>query len=318
VSAGRGRTAPDPAPPFFIVGSARSGTTLLHSMLDCHSEVAIPPETHLVGRSLRPARPCIRNGRVADWEGFAAAVRANPSMAPLMEFLPAEPPPEPPSLRGVLDGVFAGYARSRGNRRWGEKTPHHLWFWRDLDAIFTDARYLVVARDGRDVACSLSEVEWSSGDPLVNAARWKVEWRKAIRLLEEAGERAHRVFYEDLVAEPEPVLRGVCAFLGLDFEPALLEGFAGNRDVIHDRERDWKARNLTALTAESVGRHRRDLSPHLVRRLDCLLERELRESGRYAIDSRPLGAAAALLLKARAMAGLARELAGKRRRGRRG
>ena len=33
----------------FIVGSPRSGTTLLRFMLDAHSDLAIPPETGFVG-----------------------------------------------------------------------------------------------------------------------------------------------------------------------------------------------------------------------------------------------------------------------------
>ncbi|HWL65514.1 MAG TPA: sulfotransferase, partial [Actinomycetota bacterium] len=37
-----------PGPPFFIVGSARSGTTLLRLMLNAHRSVAVPPESRFV------------------------------------------------------------------------------------------------------------------------------------------------------------------------------------------------------------------------------------------------------------------------------
>jgi hypothetical protein len=35
----------DPAPPFFILGSHGSGSTLLRLMLDSHERLAVPPET---------------------------------------------------------------------------------------------------------------------------------------------------------------------------------------------------------------------------------------------------------------------------------
>src|SRR6185369_11947595 len=60
----------------FIVGSPRSGTTLLRFMLDSHPELAIPPETgflvlgeHLIGECALPDR-------------FADAVTAFPPEAP--------------------------------------------------------------------------------------------------------------------------------------------------------------------------------------------------------------------------------------------
>ena len=34
--------------PFFVVGTDRSGTTLLRMMLDSHPDLAIPPETHFI------------------------------------------------------------------------------------------------------------------------------------------------------------------------------------------------------------------------------------------------------------------------------
>jgi hypothetical protein len=299
------------SPPVFLVGSARSGTTLLHSMLHSHSELAIPPETHLVRRSLRRARRFVCGGRIVCWEAFVAVLRANPYLEPLLPYLPAGPLA---SVREVVEAMFVGFARSRGKRRWGEKTPHHLWYWRDLDRLFPESRFLVMVRDGRDVACSLSRMGWSSASPLVNAARWKAEWLLASRLLRTVGERALRVKYEDLVLDAELVLNRVCGFLGLRFEPAMVEGFSMNLDVIHDREWGWKAKNVGALSAGSIGRHRKDLSTAELRRVESLIRRELREAGPYDCDSRPLDAPAAFLVHLGSMVGFALELARRRLR----
>jgi len=48
---GRGSSAGPPAP--FIVGVARSGTTLLRLMLDAHPQLAIPPETHFIPKLIK-------------------------------------------------------------------------------------------------------------------------------------------------------------------------------------------------------------------------------------------------------------------------
>ena len=45
--------------PFFIVGSSRSGSTLLRLMLDSHSRIAIPSETWYIA-ALLEAFPCDR------------------------------------------------------------------------------------------------------------------------------------------------------------------------------------------------------------------------------------------------------------------
>jgi thioester reductase-like protein len=43
--------------------------------------------------------------------------------------------------------------------------------------------------------------------------------------------RCHRIAYESLVTRPEPVLRELCEFLGLPFDPATLTPYAGDRMV---------------------------------------------------------------------------------------
>ena len=43
-------------PPFFIVGSGRSGNTLLRAVLTGHSKVAIPPESYVLAKTIRRFR----------------------------------------------------------------------------------------------------------------------------------------------------------------------------------------------------------------------------------------------------------------------
>ena len=43
--------------PFFLVGVPRSGTTLLRLMLNMHSRLSIPPESHFIPQLARQLRP---------------------------------------------------------------------------------------------------------------------------------------------------------------------------------------------------------------------------------------------------------------------
>ena len=54
----------EPAP--FVVGAARSGTTLLRMMLDAHGELAMPFETQLLPELIDAQRPGRRRASSRD------------------------------------------------------------------------------------------------------------------------------------------------------------------------------------------------------------------------------------------------------------
>src|SRR4051812_2800803 len=64
-----GLDAPRPAPPIFIVGVPRSGTTLLSAMLGAHPRLVCGPETHFFHQFGR--RDPRAFGRRADWPKVA-------------------------------------------------------------------------------------------------------------------------------------------------------------------------------------------------------------------------------------------------------
>jgi hypothetical protein len=127
--------------------------------------------------------------------------------------------------------VLAGsLAFAQGKRRWGTKTPNALLRLAELAAVYPDSQVIHVIRDGRDSASSQARIDRS----LVQAA---LLWRTGIRNGRRAGpllgpERYLEVRLEELLSSPEEQMRRMCAFLGEDFDQALLQFHTTARERI--------------------------------------------------------------------------------------
>ena len=264
--------------PFFIVGSPRSGTTLLRNMLDAHPRLAVPPrESHWV-LGLAPRRVDRGRRRPRYWQPRRPLLRGRGE--PVLEEILCRSPvadwgvPEdevrqvvaergPASYAELVDAVFAAYARHHGKGRWGDKTPGFARHIPSLERLFPRARYIHVVRDGREVAASLADIGWATS-PVVGAF-W---WRKHVRAARRAGvrigpHRFHELRLEDLVADPEGTLRLVAAALGEAYDPAMLDyaeaaaDLPGNPIHHHVAEpptaglRDWR-KGLSSRDQEAV------------------------------------------------------------------
>jgi Sulfotransferase family len=218
-------------PPLLILGVRRSGTTLLRVMLDRHSRLAVPDETYFVpqlaDRHLRrvDADDFLDDvRRVVEWELPLDKVRAR-----LRDGMP---------VGEAIGAVYAVYAEERGKSRWGDKTPMYMQNLRLLERLFPDALYVHLIRDGRDAALSFLELPrglvtetWMHPRSTADfACQWATEVPGARRLGERVGSRYLEVRYEELVDDVASVLRRVCDFAGLGYEPAMTD-YAGNIDV---------------------------------------------------------------------------------------
>ncbi len=214
--------------PTFLIGVYRSGTTLLRFILDSHSRIAVPPESNfLVG---------VADLYRSEWhrKGLAAVgVDADGLRQRLAEF-----------ASQILDD----YTVAKGKARWIDKTPAYVEVVDFLADLFGPrARFLMLYRHGLDVANSLA-VAAEKGTVFAGAARrYAEEYAQSPRLAYTrywvemcermlAFEAAHpgqclRLRYEDIVADPERVLRPVFEFLGEPWEPAVLD--------FHDKPHDF-------------------------------------------------------------------------------
>jgi hypothetical protein len=207
-----------------VLGVSRSGTTLLKAMLDAHSQLAIPSESYFLPQlwdrhGAQPERDAFvedlgRLERVREWGVDPEDVRA------LL--------PERPTFAEAIQSIYRLYAEARGKPRFGEKTPLYMQHLDVLERAFPDARYVHIVRDGRDAALSMLAM---TRKPRFNLSRprgvgdFACAWRREVRDAQRFG-RTHpylELRYEDLVEQPESHLREVCAFLGLEYEPGMLE-----------------------------------------------------------------------------------------------
>ena len=251
-------------PPLLVLGVRRSGTTLLRVMLDRHSQLAVPDESYFVpqlaDRHLRHVDPeefvddLSRIDTLAEWNVPLEKVRARLSERML--------------IGAAIGTVYAVYAEEQGKPRWGDKTPMYMQNLRLLERLFPDALFVHLIRDGRDAALSflsmpkglMTETWMQPRSVPAFAAQWRTEIKAARRLRSRVGDRYLEVRYEDLVVDVENVLRRICTFAGLPYEPQLAD-YAGSVDVSakpHQQSltrpptaglRDWRLQ----MTPEDVG-----------------------------------------------------------------
>ena len=208
-----------------VIGSPRSGTTLLRLMLDSHPDLAIPPETGF----LVPCAQVSGHGPGLR-RSFFHTITGHPSDAPVWrDFQISED-----TLRArlatiepftVADGIRAFYqlyASRFGKSRWGDKTPMYCLHPRSIEALLPEAHFVHIIRDGRDVALSLRPMWFSPGRDIETLA---AEWRRCVTTGRQQGSLCKHyleVRYERLVEDPREVLEGICEFLGLDYDERML------------------------------------------------------------------------------------------------
>jgi hypothetical protein len=205
--------------PIFIVGSGRSGTSLLRDMLCAHPDIAIPGESNFMptfyGAYGDPAGPDEARRLAARILNLHWVKKWNLPLTP--DDFAADR-----SFAAVVPRLYRCHATREGKARWGDKTPAYVSHIPLLAELFPGARFLHIVRDGRDVAMSF--VRHYAGPRNVHTAaeHWLRSVEEGRRAGEVLGPAAYlEIRYESLVSDPETVLRGVCAFLDAQYHEAM-------------------------------------------------------------------------------------------------
>jgi hypothetical protein len=130
----------------------------------------------------------------------------------------------PPNLRRPYRLLLERWAQHYGKSRWGEKTPGNLNAADLIMNMFPDARFIQLVRDPRAVVHSMQRVSFFPNDVIFNALNLRKSLTDGKTHLESSVPASQRmtVRYEDLVDDPVPLLRRICDFADLEYEPSML------------------------------------------------------------------------------------------------
>jgi hypothetical protein len=199
--------------PAFVLCTVRSGSTLLRVLLDSHTDIHAPHELHL-----RDLDVVLRKGY--------------PEVALDEVGLDAQ------RLRFLLwDRVLHRELAASGKRRFVNKTPSDVFIADDIAACWPDARFIFLLRHPGAIARSRQETR-----PQDSAQRNA----EMVRAYGDALERARQshagltLRYEDLAADPQRSTRVVCDFLGVPWQPQMLEYGRFDHGRLAAGLGDWK------------------------------------------------------------------------------
>jgi hypothetical protein len=256
--------------PILIMSSERSGSNLVRRMLGAHPDVAAPPPPHL-WRVLQPLLPYY--GPLGEERGWRLLLDDALAMTKVpashlkwkYELDVAEVTPwiRRRNLSGLLGALHDAYAAREKKQFWACK-ENNLFdhAFRILD-VYGEAKVIYLVRDGRDVACSIKKVPTHDQHAYFIAKEWREEQLKCISVWQDTqdGGRGRLLRYEELIADPEREVRALCEFLGLSFDPHMLE-FHEDRESKEDAQKTGFWKNLDKpVMQDNSAKFLRELQP---------------------------------------------------------
>lgn len=228
----------------FLICSERSGSNLIRVMMDSHRSVVAPPPLHIcrdiglnlhamsqLGRSSE-AWPALRRwmeNRLNRWHDDNLGTRVVTQLDEIEHL----------SMEQIIRTVYGNILLESGKDLIFIKENNIARSMFLILHIFPRAKFVFQVRDARDYMVSARERRSNSlGNKFGSTKRALELWREdqmcGLNTLSLLGrERVFLQRYEDLIQDPERVLRSLTAFADIEFDPEMLE--------YHQNERSQKA-----------------------------------------------------------------------------
>ncbi len=255
--------------PVFIIGSSRSGTTLLQMIMNSHPNIAMYGEIHFFNEICGVLGGCEKKRKnICDFIDNdlrrAYHVHLLPKLDAVLDKVKDKLSDK--SFTGIefYIALMESFSELESKRRYGEKTNENIRYIAELFSIFPQSRIIHIVRDPRDVVSSMMSMPWASNDILANTLRWRAELSNVRKYKED--DRIFEIRYEDLIQNPEQICRSICDFIGEPFSPQMLEYDRKAKNYIVNEP--WKERTGKSLDNAAKQRWKRDLTSWQV----CVLQ----------------------------------------------
>lgn len=202
----------------FLVSQPRSGSTMLQHILAGQPQIHTTAEPWIMLHPIYALRS----------QGYEAEYDAQLAQEALQDFygaLPGGQEQYEEAIRQMALYLYGAAAQQAGKRLFLDKTPRYYLILSDLARILPQAKFILLFRNPLAVLNSL--LNSSVKGRWVLLARYKNDLLLAPELLLKAAdalqERAYVVHYEELVTEPQKEVTALCSWLGLTYQPQMLD-----------------------------------------------------------------------------------------------
>ncbi len=202
----------------FIISQPKAGSTLLQRILAGHPDIQTSAETWLM---LHPVYGLRKRGIQTNYNASWAATGVT-------EFLDNYADGRETYVNGIrsfAETIYGRVLEKHGKKIFLDKTPRYTMIIDELYELFPEAKYVILIRN--PFAILKSELHTYVGDDWNVLSRFAPDLLDAPYRLVDArrllGNAAFELRYEDLVSEPEDIVNALCEFLGIEFDPGMLD-----------------------------------------------------------------------------------------------
>ncbi|MFI9410115.1 sulfotransferase family protein [Nocardia gamkensis] len=198
--------------PTFILSLMRSGSTLLRCVLDSHSEIYSPHELHL------------RSIHVEAIDGARLSIDRLHLGQHDLKFM-------------LWDQLLYRQLMASGKRFLVEKTPGNILIYEQILSCWPDARFIILYRNPVDIC--LSYLNSGIASEVEEACDSILQWSEGLEAAATHPDSIE-VRYENLLETPDLVCSDLCRFIGVDYEPTMLDYGNYDHGAYEPNLGDWR------------------------------------------------------------------------------
>ncbi len=263
--------------PLFVIGSPRSGTTLLRLMINAHPHILVPPENggfivYWYDKYKDWRKEDLLTNRVNEYVDDLLSTKKMDtwqlSKDDVLKFIHEIQPENYAILSSCAYLAYAEKIQKELNL-WGDKNNYLIKHVDTLYALFPNAYFIYFVRDGRDVACSYKKLQEKkfSGRYAPNlpneiaeiASHWLANNQAAMSSFDKMpSTQVLTCRYEDLVTNMEHEARRICAFVNEEYSDKMLRYNELNDEP--DELLPWKEKVLQKPDTSTIGRYKEELT----------------------------------------------------------
>jgi hypothetical protein len=202
----------------FLISQPRSGSTLLQLMLSGSPEIATTSEPWI---ALHPIF-ALHDGAIDTQYGANVAKRA------LLDFLKESGTGigfYKEQISSLLCALYNQAIKHQGKRYFLDKTPRYYTIIDDLHELFPEAKFIILFRNPLAILSSVLNT-WVKDDYSLlvnNFDDLMIAPSKLIKFLNEHQKECIRIQYEELVADPETIVKKICQFLEIQYSENMID-----------------------------------------------------------------------------------------------